>query len=117
MGASLNKLIQRLLTPRELGMYLTRTDILKLGRKLELPVGVGERRSMLRSLFELAGQYEVVSELSAAFAALLEQEQDQLLALEDEFPQWKPYGRVWRQRLAQSVDVFRDAQEDNPVTD
>jgi TorA maturation chaperone TorD len=96
---SLADVVRRLLTPDDVGVFLSRADISALGRRLELPVPIGERFQMLRSLFEAAGQFEQAPALLDALDGLLAGEQAAIAALAGAHPAWGPHAAHWRARL------------------
>lgn len=96
----LNRVVRRLATPAEVGIFLSRADIAALGKALQLPAPIGERFTMLRGLFEAAGQFEAVPALLAALAELLADEQAALRALAGRHPAWEAYAQPWQARLA-----------------
>lgn len=98
-GPGLNALVRGLLAPREAGLYLTRQDLVLIGKELQLPPGGGERFRMLRSLFELAGQYQQVEALLSALQERLVQAQAEYRLLVSRFPAWAPYALAWQKRL------------------
>ncbi|MFN8423529.1 MAG: molecular chaperone TorD family protein [Anaerolineae bacterium] len=49
-----------LLYARDAGLYLTRDDVRACLTRLDLPVGLGDRRMMLRGAFEAAGRHDAV---------------------------------------------------------
>lgn len=105
--AGFNAQLRRLLAPREAGLYLTRQDLANLGRALELPVGGGERLRMLQSLFELAGQYDMLDQLLARLIGMLSDAGQEYAALARQFPAWSPYAQAWRSRLDTSRKLLR----------
>jgi TorA maturation chaperone TorD len=100
--AAPNHIIRRLLTPCDAGLYLTRLDIARLAAQIELPAGGGERFRMLKSLYELAGQYGVADALQAGLAQLFADVETAYKELESQAPNWGLYGRAWRKRCRQT---------------
>jgi hypothetical protein len=103
---SLKKLVVRLLVPRQAGLYLTRQDIAAIGLALDLPVGMGERAHMLTTLFQLAGQYELLPSLFEQLDNLLQQSDRSYQALAESHPAWHRYGSAWRQRLVETQNFL-----------
>ena len=93
-------LVKRLLPPCETGLFLTREDIARISRRLDVPGVVGERSWMLENLFRLAGQYELVLPLLDQLRQLLTQAETTYQAWADEYPRWTPYAQAWRRRVA-----------------
>jgi putative dimethyl sulfoxide reductase chaperone len=96
----INAIVRHLLTPAEVGVLLTRADISGLGRALQLPVAIGERFQMLRSLFDVAGQFEQLDTLLDVLDQLFAQADEHVAALIEEYPAWGEYGVSWWRRIA-----------------
>lgn len=94
------RVVRRLLTPDEAGMFLSRADLSQIGRGLGLPAPIGERFQMLRGLFEGAGRFELVVPLLDALDGVLAEEDGRLAALVGRHPAWADGARHWRSRLA-----------------
>ncbi len=52
-----------LVTPAQSGIFLSKEDLSRIGRHLELPMSFGDRGLMLKSLFRSAGEYEKIDPL------------------------------------------------------
>lgn len=96
---SLNDLVRSLLTPREAGLYIMRQDIGHIGKSVDLPGVMGERERMLKTLFRLAGQYEVLRELHRELTALFAGAGATYAAWSSDYPQWAGYAEAWQCRL------------------
>jgi hypothetical protein len=103
-------------------VLLTRADISALGRALQLPVTIGERFQMLRSLFDAAGQFDHLPALLDSLGRLFVEEDKAVAALTAACPAWSGYGQDWRQRIAsghslitelhaQARDFYQDTME------
>ena len=99
-GSPFRPLIKQLLNPREAGLFLTRTDLARLGRTLDLPASVGDRYAMLDSLFRQAMQYELVPQLLDQIGCLFSEVDRTYHQLAIDYPDWQPYAQAWRSRLA-----------------
>jgi hypothetical protein len=95
----LRSLVKRLLTPCEAGLFLTREDMARLSRALDLPLVVGERFYMLETLFQLAGQYELLSALLERLQQLLKDIETVYQGWAEAYPSWSPYAQAWRRRV------------------
>lgn len=102
----LRQLIKRLLPPREAGLYLTRADLAQVSRALNLSVGMGDRYRMIETLFQEAGQYELMPQLLTEFERILTEIDQTYQHLAEEYPDWKPYALAWRERLAKTQTLF-----------
>jgi TorA maturation chaperone TorD len=98
----LRSLVKRLLTPCEAGLFLTREDMARLSRVLDLPLVVGERLYMLETLFQLAGQYELIPALLEQLRQLLGDVEMAYQDWAEAYPAWTPYAQAWRRRVATS---------------
>jgi TorA maturation chaperone TorD len=96
----INTVVRQLITPATTGVLLTRADISGLGRVLQLPVTIGERFQMLRSLFDAAGQFDHLPALLDSLGRLFAEEDKTVAALMAACPTWSGYGQDWRQRIA-----------------
>ncbi len=96
---SLHDIVRRLLTPRDAGLYLTRDDLVRISYALDLPGVMGDRSRMLKTLFRLAGQYDLAPTLFDQLTGLLEEAQVAYSAWAYEHPVWAPYGRAWDGRV------------------
>jgi hypothetical protein len=94
--------LKRLLTPRQAGFYLTRQDIARLGRTLELPSSMGDRYRMLETLVRAARQYELLPALVEQVGGLIAHIGAGYAALAEEYPAWGVYAAAWQERLVAS---------------
>lgn len=111
---NLNDLVRSLLTPREAGLYVTRDDIRRLGRALDLPGVVGERERMLTTLFRLAGQYEALGDLHRELSGLFTDARATYSAWAAEYPQWTVYALAWQQRLNATEETIAELASFTP---
>jgi len=102
------KIARKLVTPRTAGLFLTRQDIARLSRTLDLPGVMGERARMLENLLRLADQYDLLPELAEHLSRILIANHTACADLAGEFPAWTPYALAWQQRLAGSKTVLNE---------
>lgn len=95
----LQGMVKRLLTPCEAGLYLTRADITRMSRALNLPSVMGERSYMLETLFRQAGEYELVPVLLDQLRQLLAEVEVAYRAWAEEYQVWMPYSEGWLRRV------------------
>ena len=107
----LRAVIRRLLTPCETGLFITREDIARMGRALDLPGVMGDRGHMLETLFRLAGEYDLVPDLLNQLDQLLSGAAASYENWVKEYSFWGVYGRAWQHRL-NSTQTFLS----NPFT-
>jgi TorA maturation chaperone TorD len=110
-GLGLRELVKRLLTPREAGLFLTRADISRISRALDLPGVMGERLSMLETLFRQAGEYQLVPALLDQLRQLLAEAEAAYQGWANEYPAWTPYAQAWRKRVAATHDLLSTGQK------
>lgn len=106
--ARLHDLVRSLLTPRDTGLYVTRQDVAAIGRVLELPGVVGERRRMLTTLFRLAGQYDALADLHRELVRLFQRAGTTYAEWAAAYPAWSRYAHAWQQRLTTAQDRIAD---------
>lgn len=102
------KIARKLVTPRTAGLFLTRQDIARLSRTLDLPGVMGERVRMLENLLRLADQYDLLPDLAEHLSRILIANHTACADLAGEFPAWTPYALAWQQRLAGSKTVLNE---------
>ncbi len=95
----INAIVRRLITPAEVGILLCRADMARLGRSLGLPVAIGERFQILRSLFDSAGRFDQLPALLDALQALLGEAGESVDQLVAAYPAWAGHGRHWHRRI------------------
>ncbi|MCC7020465.1 MAG: molecular chaperone TorD family protein [Ardenticatenales bacterium] len=99
-GVRLRDILDALLIPRDAGLYLTRTEIAASATALGLPIGMGDRRMMLRGVFEAAGRHDAVAALLDALDARWAAAQSRHAVWAAAHPAWAIYAAAWGQRLA-----------------
>jgi putative dimethyl sulfoxide reductase chaperone len=112
----LRAIIKHLLIPCEAGLFLTREEIGRMSRQLDLPTVMGERAYMLETLFRLAGQYDLVPALLDQLRQLLAQTDAAYQGWAAEYPAWTPYANAWRRRIATThvtLSASEEFQEDD----
>lgn len=95
-----NAIVRQLITPADVGVLLTRADLIGIGRALQLPSPIGERFQMLRGLFDAAGQFEQIPALIEALDRFFAQEGEYLATLIANYPAWSAHGEEWQRRVA-----------------
>lgn len=102
----LRRLLSRLLVPREAGLYLSREEIARISRSLDLPVAMGERYRMLETLFRSAGQYELVPALVERLTTRLTETEAAYQQVAEAYPHWQPYAAAWVKRLGETKKMI-----------
>lgn len=103
--------VKRLLVPRESGLFITREDMARLSRSLDLPAVMGERAYMLETLFRLAGQYDLVPALLNQIRQLLIETDATYRAWAADYPFWTPYAQAWCRRVAAAQTLTAKLEE------
>jgi len=104
----LRDIVKGLLPPCETGLFLTREDIARISRSLDLPAVMGERFYMLETLFQLAGQYELVPALLDQLRQLLTEVDATYRSWAGEYPRWTSYAQAWCRRVAATQDLLSE---------
>ncbi len=65
----LDAVVRMLITPSRSGFFLSKLDIARMARGLDLPVPFGDRGLMLQGLFHAAGEYKRIKNLLDALGA------------------------------------------------
>ena len=97
---ALQAIMRQLLTPDEVGVFISRSDISAISRTLELAAPIAERETMLFGLFSAAGRFDQVPALLDALGGLLRQADAAYAQLAATHPAWAAHGRAWRARTA-----------------
>jgi putative dimethyl sulfoxide reductase chaperone len=84
-----------LLAPARSGLFLSRGDLLRLGREGDLPVGFGERRTLLRNLLRSAVGYDSLARLAGALCRLADADR----RFHERCLPTSPAARLWMERL------------------
>ena len=108
---SLRDMVKGLLPPCETGLFLTREDMARISRSLDLPAVMGERSYMLETLFQLAGQYELVPALLDQLRQLLTEVDATYRSWAGEYPGWISYAQAWCRRVAATQVVLDKLEE------
>ncbi|MBI1878182.1 MAG: molecular chaperone TorD family protein [Chloroflexi bacterium] len=109
--AGLRAMVRRLLTPCKAGLFLTREDIARMGRALDLPGVTGDRAHMLETLFRLAGEYDLVPDLLDQLKQLFADVAIAYQGWVEEYPAWTPYAQAWLRRVT-ATQVTLNASEE-----
>ncbi len=103
----LGALVRHLITPVRAGIFLSRADCTMLARQLGFSVPIADRFTMVRTLFETAGQFEQVIDLVTALENVMSNEIQELHCLIATQSVWQPLLQPWVQRLTQSIHIVR----------
>jgi hypothetical protein len=106
-----NQPIPHLLTPVLSGLYLSRSDITRLARSLNLPHGFGDRHQMLQTLFQSAEQYDAAPQLLTTLSNQVRQWRQTYHQIAQTYPTAAPHLPPWQSRLIQTETVLNQLQE------
>lgn len=107
----LRQVIKKLLPPCEAGLFITREDCARIGQRLNLASALGDRYRMLETLFQQAGQYDLVPDLLDQLLILLETERKTYQQVVAEYPAWQLYGVAWMRRIDRTEQMLEDLKE------
>jgi TorA maturation chaperone TorD len=107
----IGRIVRQLLTPQEVGVFLSRADIGSLGQALQLPLPMGERFQMLRGLFDAAGQFDQIPALLDGLMQLFVQAEEATATLMANYPAWTSYGQFWQQRIASGQALISEMRD------
>jgi TorA maturation chaperone TorD len=107
-GDGINRIVRRLVTPADVGILITRADIGALARGLDLPVPVGDRFGMMRSLLTAAGQFDSLPGLLASLEGLLRHAKAELAEIPAAYPAYAPYAQPWWSRVEAGIALVAD---------
>lgn len=100
-----------LLTPVYSGLYLSRDDIGRLARAVDVPTGFGERRQMLRTLLHGAAVFDRWQALLTALSAVV----DEFAAGYEQLgPTAAALAQPWQERLAATRALVREMGAGKP---
>lgn len=102
----LKEIAHYLITPSYSGFYLSRDDIGRLGRQLNLPRGFGDRQQLLVNLMRTAVQYNSLPNLLDSLANLAAQWQAAYQETVNSSPQLAPFTAVWQDRINLTRDML-----------
>lgn len=98
----LNTLIRHLITPVHAGIFFSRADCSQLARRLGFSIPIGDRFTMMRTLFETAGEFEQADGLIVALQEMMSAEAQRLSLLIDGQAAWQSFLAPWIERLERS---------------
>ncbi|MCG8347238.1 MAG: molecular chaperone TorD family protein [Chloroflexales bacterium] len=107
----IGRIVRQLLTPQEVGVFLSRADIGSLGQALQLPLPMGERFQMMRGLFDAAGQFDQIPALLDGLMQLFVQAEEMTATLIANYPAWTSYGQFWQQRIASGQALISEMRD------
>ncbi len=99
----LHAVVAEFVTPARAGMFLSKEDLFRMARTVNLPVSFGDRALMLVSLFRAAGEHERVDALLGALAAEVNAWIEEYARESRDDPTMEPFVRVWQVRAEQSL--------------
>jgi TorA maturation chaperone TorD len=110
ISVGLSDILDHLLTPRRAGLFLTRADIGRISRALDLPPVMSERRRMLDTLFRQAGQYDLAPDLLKRLTEVFTAAGVTYRTWAGQYPAWGPYAGAWQQRVTASQALLKQLE-------
>jgi hypothetical protein len=104
--ASLREISDYLMIPYRSGIYLSRSDIARLGRRLNLPRGFGDRRQTLLNLMRTAAQYDQFQAMVGDFKREVGQGLEEYHRLRERMPELGPFILPWEVKLGQTHSML-----------
>jgi len=103
----LKEIANYLITPPMSGIYLSRDDIVQLGRQQRLPRGFGKRQQILLNLLRIASQYDEWLTLLSSFQEQLEAWQAAYINYHITHPHLGPFADVWLARTRHTSELLQ----------
>ncbi|GEM_PF-2542962 len=110
-GAVLRQILQRFLTPHQVGIMLCRADLTRIGHSLGLRVPVASREQMLMVLVGAAGRFGMISQFLEALEKVLHDTDQYYAELMHAHPAWEPHGQAWRKRISVGLGLLDELAE------
>ncbi|MBI4786401.1 MAG: molecular chaperone TorD family protein [Chloroflexi bacterium] len=107
----LDAVVARLITPSRTGLFLSKADLARIARDVNLPLGFGDRALMLTSLFRAAGEYERVSNLLGALKAEAHAWNEFYAAEAQEFPAGANIAQNWLRRTTATLEWLKGMEQ------
>ena len=108
---SLKDIAEFLTTPPHSGIFLSRDDVGRLARQMDLPRGFGDRTQMLTNLMRTAAQYDTLPALLEAIrqhVVAWNNDYDQIAL---DYPTLIPFITPWQTRLQAAQQILHCIQE------
>ncbi len=102
--------LQSLITPARSGLFLSRQDIIQLGRRLDLPVRFAERPFMLENLFSSAADADKLTTLFQDWLSLLDQERQNFTELQENHKTLGFIWQAWQEKIAVSQSYLKELE-------
>ncbi len=110
----LRDIVRFFLAPARCGMFLSRSRLGQLARKLGMRLPFGSRFDVAKILFEAAGESGLTTELVRMLSAEIEEWAAAYRTWATEYPAWQPFAKRWLARLdgaRQMLALMREALE------
>jgi hypothetical protein len=109
--SGLREICDFLMVPILSGLYLSRADIGRLGRQLQLPRGFGDRSQTMLNLMRTAAQYE---QFAALISGIREVVTDWLAGyhqMREAMPELTPFVIPWEERARQTRGLLSNLED------
>lgn len=100
--------LQTLITAARSGLFLSRDDITRLGRSLDLPVRFAERPFMLENLVTSASDAGDLSKLFETWRILAKKEKEAIQAMQVKHKNLAPIWNEWLTKLEETQSYLQD---------
>lgn len=107
----LRDVIKKLLPPCDAGLFITREDIARMAQALRMPASMGDRYKMIETLFQQAGEFDLVPQLLAQFDQLFNRAASGYQAWADAYPDWAGYAAAWQRRTSATQTLLHDLSQ------
>lgn len=107
----LKDIAQFLTTPPHSGIFLSRDDVGRLARRMDLPRGFGDRAQMLTNLMRTAVQYDTLPALLQAIRQHAAAWDDAYAQTAAAYPTLAPFIAPWQTRLQATRQILHAMQE------
>lgn len=107
--------LQSLVTPARSGLFLSRADIQRLGRELDLPTRFAERAFMLEALLSSAADSDKLGDLFGRLHAEAAAQGEVYRVLQSEHPALAPIWSAWRVKLESSQEDLESLKLESEV--
>lgn len=107
----LRDVIKKMLPPCEAGLFITREDIARMAQALKMPASMGDRYKMIETLFQQAGEFDLVPQLLAQFDQLFTRAAAGYQNQADAYPGWAGYAAAWQRRTTAMQALLQELSQ------
>lgn len=110
------RIIKILLIPAKSGIYISREDIRRIGKLINVEIPVKERKFMLKDLFLYAKQFDMLKDFLNLLIEFANNRVEQYLALKEAYPKSAKLMDIWinkadrlikyLEQLKKEIDIY-----------